>query len=163
MKIILSETRSLSSFAVLVAIAMTIGIVVWNLIDLRQAPNSAFGRITIVPGSARAASPGSPADVPANVPSISLQSYEGRSATLLSAVSQRYPILKGVELRCDGRTCLLSGNIDPPETDAQKDQRQDMLLGGLETLLKEQGGVVAAPIQMDELGDETYRIRVAFE
>lgn len=78
----------------------------------------------------------------------------------MRAVSQRYPVLKGVELRCDGGMCLLSGNIDPPETDAQKDQREDMLLGGLETLLKEQGGVVAAPIQMDELGDETYRIRV---
>ena len=74
-------------------------------------------------------------------------------------IRHAYLLLSDVVIDCKAGRCSLTGTIHPLVTQEDLDRRQEMLLGGLATALAEDGYRMAVPFQMDEVTDNTFRIR----
>ena len=74
-------------------------------------------------------------------------------------VRQAYWVLSAVALSCEGDRCMLSGTIRPPIGQADVDKRQEMLLGGLASVLAGDGYTMHVPFEMSEIDDNTFSIR----
>ncbi len=83
-----------------------------------------------------------------------------RSAATLVHVQQAYPLLRDAAISCDDDGCALTGLILPPTDQAYLDQRQEMLLGGLAAILATHGYQTSAPVHLDEVESNTFRLRV---
>lgn len=79
---------------------------------------------------------------------------------LEAAVASRFPMLRDATVQCQGQDCQLSASLPPPTSDREQDDRQAMLQGDLDRFLAAQGYPPSGPAQMDEIGDDEYRIRM---
>jgi hypothetical protein len=76
-------------------------------------------------------------------------------------VRQAYPLLRDVAFGCDARGCAVSATIPPPTDDAFLEKRQAMLLGGLAHTMEPLGYAAAGPVQMEEISENLFHIRLA--
>ncbi|MBB4088185.1 hypothetical protein [Sphingomonas carotinifaciens] len=79
---------------------------------------------------------------------------------LEEAIAARFPILRDAVVECHGQDCQLSALLPPPRTEREQDDRETMLLGALERFVAAQGHPQNGSVQLDEIGEEEYRIRV---
>ena len=76
-------------------------------------------------------------------------------------VEETYSVLSGVSLGCDAGRCTFRATIRPPAGQADVDQRQQMLVGGLAKTLAEDGYALVEPLRMNEVDDNLFRIEVS--
>lgn len=81
--------------------------------------------------------------------------------TVVSHVREAYPLLTDVEFGCDAQGCGVTATIPPPTDTAFLEKRQEMLLGGLARRIQADGYRTLGPVQMEEVGDNLFHIRLA--
>lgn len=129
------------------------------------------GGVVLLHGAGPA--PGSPArgmvvvSAPASAPAVA-SSAPRHGATLgalpeqvAGHVRQAYPLLRDVAFRCDPAGCSVTATIPPPTDEAFLARRQEMLLGGLARAAGEMGYQALGPVQMDEVSENLFHIRLA--
>lgn len=75
-------------------------------------------------------------------------------------VRHAYPLLRDVAFGCDARGCAVTATIPPPTDDAFLATRQAMLLGGLARTVEALGYAASGPVQMDEVSENLFHIRL---
>ncbi|HEX7875064.1 MAG TPA: hypothetical protein VF489_00615 [Sphingobium sp.] len=96
-------------------------------------------------------------------PIVPIQPDSGKptpAQNLVEQVRRTYPMLSDVAVRCEADRCALLGAPGRSATPEEQDARQEMLLGGLSSFLAANGYEPSGPIEMDEIGDDEYRIRL---
>ena len=81
--------------------------------------------------------------------------------TVVGHVREAYPLLTDVEFGCDAQGCGVTATIPPPTDTAFLEKRQEMLLGGLARRIQADGYRTLGPVQMEEVGDNLFHIRLA--
>jgi hypothetical protein len=80
---------------------------------------------------------------------------------VVAHVREAYPLLTDVAFGCDARGCGVTATIPPPTDTAFLEKRQEMLLGGLARRIEADGYRTLGPVQMEEVDDNLFHIRVA--
>lgn len=151
-------SKSSPGSLIIISVAV-IGIGIWmSVADNRVDIAPAKPLITIPEGTGHAIVPARP--IPAVVPSGPEASETGTAKAILNRIAQAYPMLSDVDLRCEPDRCVLLGTPTSPANMDEQVAREEMLLGGLSSFLATQGYTPLGPIEMDETGDEEYRIRL---
>lgn len=144
--------RKILPFAVVIAL----GCGVWLAGITRLVTGPSSGVVVVVSGAAGRTA----RDPPRMRPAIGkIADGAGASATR-EAIARRYPVLKDVTFACTGDKCALIGSLTPAASDEERRQREDMLLGGLERLMASLDHPGTAAIQLDEIGDDAYILRL---
>jgi hypothetical protein len=81
-------------------------------------------------------------------------------AQVAAQVRQAYPLLRDVAFGCDARGCAVTATIPPPTDDAFLATRQAMLLGGLAHTVEALGYAATGPVQMEEVSENLFHIRL---
>lgn len=86
------------------------------------------------------------------------------SASVQAAIAdltRDYPMLTNAALDCTRDPCTLTAVVMPVDGQAALNKRQEMLLGGLQAHLAARGYLMAMPFQIDEVDDNTFRLRAS--
>lgn len=141
----------------LTLVVMAIAIVIAMFAGWTRRPRQASAAgITVVRGSA--ASPARAVPLTPVAPAR-VASTASPVETVVADIRGAYPVLSDVAMVCEAGRCSLTGTIRPLATQADLDQRQEMLLGGLAAALATNGYRMAIPFQFDEVADNTFQIR----
>ncbi|MET3712998.1 hypothetical protein ABIC65_003717 [Sphingomonas trueperi] len=81
-------------------------------------------------------------------------------AQVTAQVRRTYPLLRDVAFGCDARGCAVTATIPPPTDDAFLATRQEMLLGGLAHTVEALGYAASGPVQMEEVSENLFHIRL---
>lgn len=152
------NTRSTPTIAqpliwLLLALLIAAALWLWLAGDRDAGERPDASRLRIVQGRA-ATTTRRETPMPATAPDRSAQGA-------IADVTRAYPMLTDVALDCTGDRCTLTGLIRPVEGQSALDTRQEMLLGGLQTRLGAYGYRMAVPFKMDEIEDNTFRLRAS--
>ncbi|WP_294250453.1 hypothetical protein [uncultured Sphingomonas sp.] len=82
-------------------------------------------------------------------------------AQVEARVRRAYSLLRDVAFRCDARGCAVTATIPPPTDEAFLATRQELLLGGLAREAAATGYAATGPVQMEEISENLFHIRLA--
>ncbi len=140
------------------SVVAAIGIGCWFSGGPDDTERVAHGPVTVVAGPDRVVSSRT---TPGTSPQVVTPVASEQPRMMAGLILRQYPQLRDVAFDCGADGCRLAGSLNPPTSDHEREQRQEMLLGGLERLLAGHQHPMTAAIQMDEIGDDEFRIRVA--